>query len=132
MRGPKGMVEFTRELRTANGQHFVYVRPLGEVTDDDWVNYFNDQLAGHPLKEFFLLIDLVGVEDNFGLDGFSRLSDLFKAQDFDRTRIAVLPPNEYYNALAKIFNIAAGSRNLNFKVELFRSSDAAMEWLGNQ
>ncbi|MBT3397261.1 MAG: hypothetical protein HN423_08805, partial [Alphaproteobacteria bacterium] len=54
------------------------------------------------------------------------------AQDFDRTRIAVLPPNEYYNALAKIFNIAAGSRDLNFKVELFRSSDAAMEWLGNQ
>ena len=106
--------------------------PLGEVTDDDWVDYFQAQLVGHPLKEFFLLIDLVGVEDNVGLDGFSRLSDLFKAQGFDRTRIAVLPPNEHYNALVKIFNIAAGSRNLNFKVEMFRSSDAAKEWLGNQ
>ena len=126
------MVEFKRELQEFNGQHFVYVRPLGEISDDDWVDYFQAQLIGHSLKELFLLVDLIGIESNVGLDGFLRLSDLFKAQGFDRTRIAVLPPNEHYNALAKIFSIAAGSRDLDFKVELFRGKDAAKEWLGNQ
>ena len=61
------MVEFTRGLRTTNGQHFVYVRPHGKVDDDDWVKYFTDQLAGHSLNEFFLLIDLVGIEIDSGV-----------------------------------------------------------------
>jgi hypothetical protein len=126
------MVEFTRELRTTNGQNLVYVRPRGEVADNDWVYHFITQFSNVPVPEFFMLVDLIGVDDNIGLDGFSRLSNLTKIQGFDRTRIAMLPPNECYDALAKTFNIAAESRDLNFKIKLFRSSDAAEDWLGNQ
>jgi hypothetical protein len=103
---------------------------LGECVLDKF--YLLVNLATVDEEFGLFLIDFVGVEDNVGLDEFSRLSDLFKAQGFDRTRIAVLLPNEHYNALVKIFNIAAGSRDLNFKVEIFRTSDAAKEWLGNQ
>ena len=126
------MVEFKRELQQSNGQHFVYVRPLGDATDDDWVDYFTTQFDTTPVAEFFMLVDLVGIEDSIGLEGFTRLSDLIKAQGFRRPRIAVLPPNEHYPALAKIFSFAAGSRDLDFKIELFRDRAAAEEWLGAQ
>ena len=86
------MVEFTRELRTTNGQNFVYVRPRDEVADDDWVDHFINQFSNVPVPEFFMLVDLIGVDDNIGLDGFSRLSNLINTQGFDRTRIAMLHP----------------------------------------
>jgi hypothetical protein len=33
------MVDFERELNEVNGQHFVYVRRLVAMADDDWVEY---------------------------------------------------------------------------------------------
>ena len=84
------MSEFDLSWEETGGQRFLYVRPQSAVSDDDWVNLLQAELPPGQHEVFLLLVDLVGVEDNIGIDGFTRLADLFQ-KHIRRTRIAVLP-----------------------------------------
>ena len=109
------MVEFKRELQQSNGQHFVYVRPLGDVTDDDWVDYFTTQFDTTPVAEFFMLVDLVGIEDSIGLEGFTRLSDLIKAQGFRRTPHCRAAAQRTLSGFGKNFQLCRRIARLGFQ-----------------
>ncbi|GEM_PF-1889171 len=126
------MVEFERNWGEVSGQRFLYVRPKSEISDEDWVRFFQAELDDYRHDVFLVLVDVVGVEDNIGFDGFSRIAELLKKLNVRRTRIAVLPANESYPFLVDLFDTIAGKRGLDLKVELFHQRETAEAWLGSQ
>ena len=55
------------------GGKVLYVRPKHDIVDSDWVDFFRDKLADFEEKELFLLVDVVGIEEKIGFEGFSNI-----------------------------------------------------------
>jgi hypothetical protein len=123
------MVEFDRDLKRINGQYVGYVRPLSAVTEADWIALFESDLAGLALNEFLLIVDIIDVDEEFGLTGMSKFVELIKKQGFGRTRIAVLPPNRFYPVVLKLFEQVAKQHDVDFQARAFDNRDQAEDWL---
>ncbi|MBT4711317.1 MAG: hypothetical protein HOB82_07300 [Alphaproteobacteria bacterium] len=123
------MVEFERGLVKANGQCFGYVRPLSMVTEDDWIALFEGDLGDRVLEKFYLLVDLSNVEDDFGLYGMSKFVELIKKLGFGRTRIAVLPPNQFYEIVLRLFEQVGKQHEMDLEAQAFDSNETAVAWL---
>jgi len=126
------MVEFERNWGEVSGKSFLYVRPKGYVSDEDWIRFFEFELDDYRDDVFRLLVDVIGIEENIGIKGFSRIAEILKERNVLRTRIAVLPSNSAYPALAHLFESVAKFKGLDLKVQLFEQRDAAEDWISSQ
>ena len=126
------MEKFEREWSETGGRRYLYVRPRTAINNDDWMAFMEAELDGFSDGVFRILVDVVGVEEDIGIDGFSRVSEFLKALGVHRARFAVLPADQFYSILATLFDRVAESKGLELEVELFHQRSAAEAWLGEQ
>ena len=125
-------MKFEWQWGELNGQRYLYVRPKEKVCDADWLGFFDAELVGFHLDTFLLLVNAVGVEEDIGIRLFSGLTDLLQQLDVPRARIAVLPANEHYPILMKMFDSLAKERGFDLEIKISPNRDAAESWLGGQ
>lgn len=125
-------MKFKRNWCETEGQRFLYARPKTRVSDDDWMAFFDTELAGYQDDLFLILVDVVGVDEDIGFELFSHIAETLKKRNVRRARFAVLPSNAYYPILQQVLEELAVMRELDLKVQLFEQRDAAEAWLGSQ
>ena len=112
-------MEFEQNWGKVSGQSFLYVRPKGNVSDEDWIRFFEFEPDDYRHEVFRLLVDVIGIEENIGFNGFSHIAEILKERHVLRTRIAVLPSNSAYPTLAQLFEGVAEIKGLDLKAQLF-------------
>ncbi len=125
-------MKFERNWCEAEGQRFLYARPKTRVSDKDWIDFFETELANYQDDLFLILVDVTGVEEDIGFELFSHITEMFKKRNIRRARFAVLPSNAYYPILQKLLEGLASMRDVDLEVQLFEQRDAAEAWLISQ
>lgn len=124
------MVNFEKKWHELNGKRILVVRPDAAVFDADWVVFFNNELKGYQQDEFFLLLDIRGIEENIGYDGFNRIAALLAKQNIKRSRIGVTTAvPKGYSMLGKLFDKIAESNGIDLHVEIFHDMEFAWAWI---
>ena len=111
------------------GGKVLYVRPKHDIVDSDWGDFFRDKLADFEEKELFLLVDVVGIEEKIGFEGFSNIIEEFQSRGIIRARIAVLPSNQAYTFLMQLFSKIATAVSFDLELEIFSDRKLAENWL---
>lgn len=123
------MVTFEKKWQKINGKRIFYVHPTSAVFDDDWVAFFENELKNYLDDNFFLILDIRGIEENIGYDGFTRIADLLKKKNIKLIRIGVLATDPgFFEMLAKLFGTIAEAKGINLQVEVFEEMELACAW----
>lgn len=125
-------MKFERNWCEVSGQRFLYVRPKTMVKDKDWMDFFDAELVDYQNDLFLILVDVVGIEEDIGIELFSHISETLARFGVRRARFAVLPSNSFYPILAKLLENLAKLKEIDMEVQLFQQRDAAEAWLGSQ
>lgn len=125
-------MKFEREWCEVSGQRFLYVRPKTMVKDKDWMGFFDVELVYYHNDLFLILVDVVGVEEDIGIELFSHIAKVLLNHGVRRARFAVLPSNSYYPILASLLEKFAAVKELDLEVQLFQQRDDAEAWLSSQ
>ncbi len=125
-------MKFERNWREVAGKPYLYVRPMVNVSDKDWMDFLYEELTDYQGDELLMLINAVGVEENIGIELFSHASELLIKCGVQKTNLAVLPPNDFYPTLMSLLEQTAMLKGVDLEVQLFQQPEAAILWLGNQ
>ena len=126
------VAKIEHEWCEAAGRRYLYARPRTAVNNDDSVGFFETELDGFSDDVFRVLVDVVGVEEDIGIEGFSRISEFLAGLHVRQVSIAVLPANEFYPIIANLIREVASNKGLDARTEIFLQRSAAEAWLGKQ
>jgi len=110
-------------------RRYLYVHPIKEVRDDDWVKFFKENLPKGDDKEFRVLLDARNSVEEITLEGFSQIVSEIQGRGLERVYLAVLPANDSYILLAALLDTVARNQGLEVEVKIFDSLEGAQLWL---
>ena len=108
------------------------VKPLNPVVGENWVEFFKSNLGNFNKDNFFLIADLVGVEENIKAEEFSQMADQFIRHGIKKVCIIVLTLNSEYLKLGRLFESMAELKKLDLKVNFLKNKDEAISWMEDQ
>lgn len=116
----------------SKGLDIMTVKPLAPVNGENWVEFFKSNLENFNKDNFFLIADLVGVEENITAEEFSHMADQFIHLGITKVRIVVLTLNSEYLKLGKLFESMAELKKLDLTVNFLKNEDEAINWFKTQ
>ena len=126
------MVGIVSNWNAFDGGKHLFLRPDGEVSGEDWVNILDGKLEGFDQEGFNAVVDLLGVFDNTGFDGFNNILDLLIRKNITKYRLVVLSTDEKIDLLVTLFQSLAEAKNFDLEVKISVNLDGAEAWFKNQ
>ena len=123
------MSSFSYKWIDEGGVRILYSRPLGQVSEDNWVEHYEDRLSEYGRDHGFFVVDVYGIKDDFGFEGIKKDMELLRKYHFKSARYALLSNDNQDYLMVKLFNEVARIEQIDAQVKIFTDVEDAKKWL---
>ena len=121
--------KFEWQWKEAAGKRYLYTRPTTSINESDWIAFFRSRLEVYAESEVAIIVDVVGVDEDIGKNGFDEIISIFMDRNIQSARIGVIAHDQFKKMLADVLNLTGKSRDFDLDCQVFVQFDSAEDWL---
>ena len=125
------------ESHIDHSKHLVIAKPAGVLTFEEITNYQRTVWSDASLAHYDELVDMTGVEDVLGdtVNNVQKLSEIASGMNgsIGPSKLAIVAVSDYHYGMGRMFKALREQQRGSVKqVEVFRSIEEALGWLGQE